>query len=121
MKIFNLIFAFIFLIFAALQYNDPDPYLWIPIYGAMVVVCTLAAFKIYNRWAIIILSAGYITFSFTYWNSVAEWLAQPHLSVLFDEGMKMQYLYVEEAREFLGLWICIAVLVIDYFFLRKKN
>ena len=39
MKIFNYIFVLLFLSFAALQYNDPDPIVWIAIYGAMAYVC----------------------------------------------------------------------------------
>jgi hypothetical protein len=34
---------------------------------------------------------------------------------LFDDVAKMQYPYIEEAREFLGLFICIAVLALQLF------
>ncbi|WP_395805537.1 transmembrane 220 family protein [Daejeonella sp.] len=38
MKIFNLVFCLLFIVSAGLQYNDPDPYLWITIYliGALI-------------------------------------------------------------------------------------
>ncbi|MFM9911628.1 MAG: transmembrane 220 family protein, partial [Chitinophagaceae bacterium] len=42
MKLFNIIFASVFFLFAALQYNDPDPYIWIPIYLYAVVLCWYA-------------------------------------------------------------------------------
>ena len=42
MKVFNLIFCLLFVISAVLQYNDPDPYIWIPIYMYGAVLCWLA-------------------------------------------------------------------------------
>ncbi|HEV8321136.1 MAG TPA: transmembrane 220 family protein [Myxococcota bacterium] len=30
-----------FVFFAAVQYNDPDPYVWIPVYGAAALLCGL--------------------------------------------------------------------------------
>jgi hypothetical protein len=41
MKTFNYIFGAIFILFALLQINDPDPYLWIPIYGYASLICFL--------------------------------------------------------------------------------
>ena len=42
MKIFNLLFSLVFFVFAALQYNDPDPYIWMPIYLYATILCWLA-------------------------------------------------------------------------------
>jgi hypothetical protein len=42
MKIFNVVFCILFILFAAVQYNDPDPYIWIPIYLYAAVLCWLA-------------------------------------------------------------------------------
>src|SRR5688572_1910273 len=39
MKVLNLIFLAIFLLCAAVQWNDPDPYRWIAIYGAAAFCC----------------------------------------------------------------------------------
>ena len=38
----NVVMFFLFLAFAALQWNDPDPYWWIPMYGAAALACFLA-------------------------------------------------------------------------------
>lgn len=43
LRLFNYLFAFLFLVSAGLQYNDPDPYLWMPIYLFGAVLCFLAA------------------------------------------------------------------------------
>ncbi|WP_431198932.1 transmembrane 220 family protein [Mucilaginibacter sp. P25] len=45
MKIFNIIWVVLFVTFAGLQYNDPDPYLWMPIYLYCAWFCYLAAKK----------------------------------------------------------------------------
>ena len=43
MKIFNITFCILFVISAALQYNDPDPWLWIPLYLYGALLCWLAS------------------------------------------------------------------------------
>jgi hypothetical protein len=111
MKILNLVLAVMFLAFAFLQINDPDPVLWILIYGIMAVVCVLAAFNLYYRIVLIVLLVAYVGFSLVYLPGVKEWLAQDDRSVLFDDLAKMEHLFIEESREFLGLMICAAVLI----------
>jgi hypothetical protein len=113
MKVVNLILAVMFLLFAFVQINDPDPVLWILIYGAMAVICILAAFRSYYSIVMIILAIALAAYSTILIPGVKEWLSQPDRSMLFDDVAKMQHLYVEEAREFLGLMICEAVLVMQ--------
>jgi hypothetical protein len=112
MKLVNLLLALMFMVFAFLQINDPDPVHWILIYGAMAVVCILAAFKVYSKIALWVLLLAFTGYSFVFFDGLMEWLAQPDRSVLFDDVMKMEYPYIEESREFLGLMICVIVLVI---------
>lgn len=113
MKVLNLILAIMFLAFAFLQINDPDPILWILIYGSMAVICVLAAFRMYSKITYIILLVGFAAYCVILYPGVQEWLAQDDRSVLFDDVMKMEYPYIEESREFLGLLICIAVLILQ--------
>lgn len=110
MRFVNIFLALMFLSFAALQINDPDPLLWILIYGAMVVICGMAAFGIYNKRVMIILAICYLVYCVVLWPGVSEWLSQENKSVLFDDVMKMEFPYIEESREFLGLAICLLVL-----------
>jgi hypothetical protein len=37
----NVVMFFLFLVCVALQYNDPDPYFWMPMYGAAALACWL--------------------------------------------------------------------------------
>jgi hypothetical protein len=86
----------------------------------MAVTCILAAFNIYYRIPLIILLVAFVVYSFVFLNGVMEWAAQPDKSVLFDDVMKMKHPYIEESREFLGLMICIIVLVIHLVLSRRK-
>lgn len=111
MKVLNLVLAAIFLLFAFVQVNDPDPVLWILIYGIMAVACILAAFRTYFPIALWILLIGFAGYSLVYVSGVTDWLKSADRSLLFDDLAKMQYPYIEESREFLGLLICVIVLV----------
>ena len=111
MKVLNLLLAALFLLFAFVQINDPDPALWILLYGLMAVACIFAAFGRYYPKVISVVLILYLALSFFYLPGVIEWLGSEHKSMLFDDIAKMQYPYIEESREFLGLFICIIVLV----------
>lgn len=37
----NVVMFFVFLAFVAVQYNDPDPYFWMPMYGSAALACWL--------------------------------------------------------------------------------
>jgi hypothetical protein len=113
MKIVNLILAVMFLLFAFVQINDPDPALWIAIYGIMAVVCIMAAFNYYHKLGLVVLTVAYLGYSVILIPGLREWLAQDDQSMLFDDIAKMQHLYVEESREFLGLMICVIVLIVQ--------
>lgn len=111
MRIINFLLAFMFLVFAFLQVNDPDPVLWILIYGAMSVVCVMAIFESYNRKLLVALMMLFSVYCYFLWPGVSEWLRQEDKSVLFDDVMKMEHLYIEESREFLGLIISMVVVL----------
>ena len=64
MKALNLLLAAMFILFAFVQINDPDPVLWILIYGLMAVACILAAFGYYYPKALTVLLLLYLVYSF---------------------------------------------------------
>jgi hypothetical protein len=116
MKIFNIVFVVLFVIFAGLQYNDPDPYVWMPIYLYCAFFCFMAIKKkFYPIWygvgiAIFLLYAGYKVFDN---NGLIDWLQRHHAESLV-ETMKAEKPWIEETREFFGLLICVAVLAINW-------
>ena len=110
MKIFNLFLAALFVLFAFVQINDPDPVVWILIYGVMAVTCIMAAFGYYYVGILVGLLVTFAAYSITFLSGISVWLQQDDKSLLFDNIAKMQYPYIEESREFLGLFICLIVL-----------
>jgi len=121
MRILNFLLAVMFLIFAFVQINDPDPVLWILIYGAMAVMCVLAIFEFYPAKVTLGLLLILTLYSFTIFSGVVDWLQTDDKALLFDDVAKMQYPYIEEAREFLGLLICVGVLIFHLVRAKKKH
>ena len=121
MKVLNLILAVMFLLFAFVQINDPDPVLWILIYGLMAVACILAAFGYYFPKVLLVMLILYIGYSFVYLSGVLVWMQSNDKAMLFDNIAKMQFPYIEESREYLGLFICVFVLVMHLLTVRRKR
>ncbi len=92
------LFAALFLLSAALQYNDPDPVSWIAIYGAAAAACLLAGRV---PWAGT-LAAGVGLVAFAWAATMVSVLRDMQLADLF-KTMKAQTPVVEESRELLGL------------------
>jgi len=123
MKIFNLVFVVLFILFAALQYNDPDPYLWIPIYLYGAFVCWMAykeKVKPVLIFAGIAVYAAYAIYLFVADDGVLSWMTDHHAENIAGT-MKAEQPWIEDAREFFGLAILIIVFLVNYFFLRKRN
>ncbi|MEK6781851.1 MAG: transmembrane 220 family protein [Bacteroidota bacterium] len=120
MKTLHISFATLFTAFTLVQFNDPDPLLWIFMYGAMVAVCILAVFKLYYPKLMIVLGILYLIYCIKLWTGVSQWMASEDKAMLFDDIAKMQYAYIEESREFLGLSICLIVLAL-YIWISFRN
>lgn len=123
MKFFNLLFCILFIISAALQYNDPDPYLWIPIYLFGAFICFSAMKK--NFYPTVTLAGVFLFISYGIYlffdkNGVLTWL-NLHQAENIAGSMKASAPWIEETREFFGLLILIAVLLTNYFASKKMN
>ncbi len=106
MKILNIILCILFILFAAVQYNDPDPYIWVPIYLFTAGVCGYAAYGKYDRNVTL---AGLLIlglFMISYIPDVMDWIKMGMPSIV--ETMKAEKKYVELTREFGGLLMCVA-------------
>src|SRR5215212_11751156 len=123
MRIFNYVFIGIFILFAALQYNDPDPYIWIPIYLYAAFLCYRALRKKYNPvlyFIGLVAYVGYAVYLFFDKTGVLDWAEEYHAESI-TETMKATKPWIEETREFGGLLILIIVLLINFFWLRKHS
>ena len=123
MKIFNILFCILFLISAGLQYNDPDPYIWIPIYLYGAILCWLAFRGKYYTMAYlagIVIFAGYALYFFFTENGVLDWI-QKHDAENIAATMKASTPWIEETREFFGLLILIIVLLVNLIYAKRKK
>ena len=116
MKVFNIFFILVFILFAAVQYNDPDPYLWIPIYLYPAVLCYWAVKKSYPKWGYYIgfaIFGVYAIYKLFDENGVIDWIRY-HQATSIASTMKAEQPWVEETREFFGLVIILVVLAINF-------
>ncbi|NSL88765.1 transmembrane 220 family protein [Chitinophaga solisilvae] len=121
MKVFNIVCCVIFIIFAGLQYNDPDPYIWMPIYLYSALFCALAASQRFFRpWYLagILVYFVYALYLFFTKDGVIDWISQ-HQAENIAQTMKATKPWIEDTREFFGLFICIAVLGVNYLYSKK--
>lgn len=119
MKIITGILILMFLVFALVQINDPDPMVWITIYLMMSVISGAAFLGKLNRYIPIMALIICVAMMINLWPGLMQWLASADRRLIFDDIAKMQNIYIEEAREFFGLLICMAALL--YFLLISRK
>ncbi len=122
MKFFNIFFSVVFILFAVVQYNDPDAYLWIPIYLYPALLCYLKfAQKPISKmayWAGFLVFGVYAIYKMFDTNGIIDWV-QFHNASNIASTMKAEKPWIEESREFFGLLIILIVLGINY--IQKSN
>lgn len=107
-KVISALFAVMFIYFVVVQYNDPDPEIWMPIYG-LAVLASISIFinKAPHRYVFIVMAVVYFIGAIRQWPPIYE-------GVFWGE-MKMRSINIELARESLGLAIAgIAMLVLAW-------
>lgn len=109
MKILNLILAAVFFLFAALQYNDPDPLVWMLTYSAVGTLCVLAALGGHFRWVVLGLGLALMAWMLSMLPGVIGWVNDGMPSIA--GAMKAETPHIESVREFLGLLVAVAALV----------
>ena len=117
MKIINITLTILFFLFAIVQFNDPDPWLWVAIYGLVAGVSAGAILGKYNKVlvylgiAICVLGIGIL------FPEVVSWIKMGTPDIA--ESMKTEKLYIEYVREFFGLVIALLALGFHFFQMRK--
>ena len=109
MKIINIILTVLFILFAVVQINDPDPWMWVILY---LYVALMTAFAAFGRYISNALWFGLVFCLFKLIRLLPDfisWIQQGMPSIV--ETMKAEIPYVELTREFLGSTICIVVLI----------
>ena len=122
MKFFNIFFSVVFILFAVVQYNDPDPYLWVPIYLYPALLCFLKFIQkpipTLAYWAGFLVFGAYAIYKMFDTNGIIDWV-QFHNASNIASSMKAEKPWIEESREFFGLLIILIVLGINY--IQKSN
>ena len=116
MKVLNILFALTGLVFAYLQFNDPDPYIWVPIYLLVALIAGMAAFGKFNKlliWIAIIIFTASCLYEIPY---LVEWLSQHNEDNLLHD-MQDDKPWIEHSREFGGLFISLMMILI----IRKQS
>lgn len=104
LRVANLAMTIYFAICVALQYNDPDPYLWMPMYGAAMVACILFSRSTLRPWIAGLIGGLALAWAGTIAPRV---VGQDGFAHMF-ESMKASNPLIEESREMGGLLIVFA-------------
>ena len=114
MKIFNLILAVLFLAFALLQLNDTpgDVLFWFLLYALVSGVSAFGAFDKYNMWIIVLGLCAAVYRLFRDLPEFLMWINSGTPNIVGE--MKATTPYIESAREFFGLILCIIVFIFHY-------
>ncbi|GAA4311904.1 hypothetical protein GCM10023149_07020 [Mucilaginibacter gynuensis] len=114
--IINIIFCLSFVVFAYLNLNDVDPWLWVPIYLSAAICCGLVAFGQFYPVIYLLLIAFYLVYAvllFFAKDGVRDWITKYNKPSLV-ETMQAEKPYIEKTREFFGLLIIAGALLINY-------
>jgi hypothetical protein len=107
-KIANLSLAALFVLFAGLQYNDPDPFQWMALYFYTALACVFAAYRRSNPYVLWLGILGCLVWLASLLPEFVQWLKMGAPNIAGE--MKASDPHIEFTREFLGLAICLAVL-----------
>ncbi len=118
MKIVNSILSFLFITFAVVQYNDPDPWLWIVAYLFVAVQFVLQIFQKLPRPLLLISIILFAILGMTFIPDFIDWIEKGAPSIASE--MKATEPHIELVREFGGLLICLAGLLFLLFQQKKK-
>jgi hypothetical protein len=123
MKHLNRLLSACFVLFAALQLNDPDPWLWIPIYLYAAGLCLFSAMGgVFPKalFAGIIYCCLHASWLFISQDGVISWAKEHHGENLV-QTMKAAKPWIENTREFGGLMIVLLAFGLNLIVIRRKR
>lgn len=117
LSIFNTILFLVFTVFAYLNLNDKDSWLWVSIYMIAGILCLLTVFDLHYPILSLIMVVLYLVYALVLFFSkdgVWDWVTKYKKESLV-QNMQATKPYIEKTREFFGLWIASAALLMNYF------
>ncbi|RYY76732.1 MAG: hypothetical protein EOO52_04305 [Gammaproteobacteria bacterium] len=118
-KILQFLFGATLFAFASLQFNDPDPIIWVSFYTLCAMVPTLLLFNRFYRplfWFAILGCTIELIISAPGAHQYFLHRTQEPLM----QGMNADKPYIEECREFLGALIAMGLVCLSAFLGKKK-
>ena len=115
--ILNVLFCIAFAVFAYLNLNDKDSWLWVSIYMVASISCGLAVFGKFFPTVYLLAIAFYLIYAIKLFfakEGVKDWLFKYKQESLV-QSMQATKPYIEKTREFFGLLIISAALALNYF------
>jgi Transmembrane family 220, helix len=119
MKIINLLLAILFLLFAAVQYNDTDSWYWILPYGFVSGTSFAAAKGRYHKGLLLIGLVALLVWMAFLLPGFIDWIKSGMPSIV-DE-MKTTKPHIEIVREFSGLLVAVLTLGFHYYWAGRQQ
>ena len=106
----NIFLALVFILFAIVQLNDPDPVIWFSIYLLTAVLCAVSIFRKLPLALLYGLGLVLLFYAAMHLEFAVEWILSENRGELFGEMQEDKY-YLEGTREFFGLLVAIGALL----------
>lgn len=116
-KIINWVLCVVFLLFAYLQLNDPDPMIWVLVYGVVALLFALTNFIRIPNIVFYAIIFGLILLCIQHFYFFTDWLKSDDKTELVGD-MVYEKPYIEGTREFMGL--IIALIALGYLLKQHK-
>lgn len=116
-KLINYIICAIFFLFAYVQLNDPDPYVWVMVYGLVAILFGVSNFINLPKIMIQLIIVAMVLFALYHVEYFYKWLLSDDKSELFGD-MVYAKPYIEGTREFMGLLIAIVAMI---YLMKRSN
>ena len=110
----GILFTIIFTLFTYWQFNDPDPILWVPVYGSAVYVSIQAIRGKVNHELLTVMFVLSTMAGIQLWTEMTAWEG------FMTDGLAMKTMNQELAREAVGLWICSFAFTLFYSLEKRK-
>ncbi len=107
----------IFVVFGAIQLNDPDFWIWTPLYLIIAVVPILFLRNLLSQKLLLLMILLYTIYTLLYIPDIMDWINGGMDNIA--GSMTAEEPHIELAREFFGLIICLIALIT--YFLKNKS
>lgn len=118
-RLFFTLFSVIFLLFAVLQWDDPDSALWVSIYLLAVLMSAFIAWRRIYR-PLVAVTAVLALLGAIYYSPASGILNWIQLESYYLD-LSMKTIEMEQGRESMGLLIIFLIMTLGFFCLKNQN